>query len=190
MKKKVLLSMVATILLTTILGDVAHAENTNILANKIQGKFLLKANVGYVYNAGGTWKKSSNNIATDGSNRSFASSTIGYGGSFGYIHRSGWGLSADYLGFNHKWVGGGTGSDLAEYDYNANYHIITLTPSYKIQLDSNNNWGLQFGLGLGLSVSDLGWGTAPARQEVPWWQMARPIKTEMARGAQPVRGEM
>ena len=79
-------------------------------------------------------------------------SAVGYGASLGYTHQSGFGLSADYLGFNNKWNSGGN-------NYDASFHALTLTPSYRFALDRGNQWGLRLGLGVGLSLSDITWGS-------------------------------
>ncbi|MDI9314529.1 MAG: hypothetical protein QM529_07655, partial [Hydrotalea sp.] len=93
-----------------------------------------------------------------GGNKSTATGGVGYGASLGYTHKSGLGLSADYLGFNHKWTGLGTDvKSKTEFNYDASYHVVTLVPSYRIKLDSANNWGLRVGLGVGFSLSDVSW---------------------------------
>lgn len=127
--------------------------NTNMLADKIDGKLLLKADLGYVYNFASA-VTAPNGVTASKSN---GSSGFGYGLSLGYTSRLGWGLAADYLGLNHSWqstIGNNP------YNFSSPYHVITLTPSYRLTLDKAKNWGLRFGLGVGVSVSDLSWKAA------------------------------
>ncbi|MDI9314398.1 MAG: hypothetical protein QM529_06985, partial [Hydrotalea sp.] len=137
------------------------AIGQNLLANKIDGKLLLKGDLGYVYSFAGNWSKTkTSDGAMIGDNRSGATGGVGYGLSLGYTHKSGLGMSADYLGFDHKWAGGGgngNGNGNAVYNYDASYHVVTLTPNYRVRFDQANHWGLRFGLGLGFSISDVAW---------------------------------
>ena len=99
------------------------AVGQTLLSNKIAGKLLLKIDVGYIYNFSGQWDKQGRKTKSesDGSNISVGTGGVGYGASLGYNHLSGWGVSADYLGFDHKWVGAGTGNNAAnQYSYDAN----------------------------------------------------------------------
>ncbi|MDI9313942.1 MAG: hypothetical protein QM529_04625 [Hydrotalea sp.] len=170
----------SVLLLTTILTGATHANLANaqtakssnsgtgangpLLANAVAGKLLLKADVGYVYSFAGDWSKTGNADAPkNGDNKSAATGGVGYGVSLGWTSKSGFGLSADYLGFNHKWSGGGTGTNAGmEYNYDAPYHVMTITPSYRFKLDSADNWGLRVGLGVGFSLSDVNWANKTA----------------------------
>ncbi|MDI9314037.1 MAG: hypothetical protein QM529_05125, partial [Hydrotalea sp.] len=165
MKKLILTS---SLLATTLLATATHAQNvTNsrgtgangpLLANAVAGKLLLKADVGYVYSFAGDWSKTGNADAPkNGDNKSAATGGVGYGVSLGWTSKSGFGLSADYLGFNHKWTGLGTNDSTTQFNYDAPYHVMTITPSYRFKLDSADNWGLRVGLGVGFSLSDVNW---------------------------------
>ncbi|MDI9314513.1 MAG: hypothetical protein QM529_07565 [Hydrotalea sp.] len=121
-------------------------------------QLTLKADVGYVYSFAGDWNKSTAESPSIGGNTSTATGGVGYGVSLGLTSKTGFGLSADYLGFNHKWTGLGTNvNSKTEFNYDASYHVITLVPNYRIKLDSADHWGLRFGLGLGFSISDVNW---------------------------------
>ncbi|MDI9314551.1 MAG: hypothetical protein QM529_07765, partial [Hydrotalea sp.] len=177
MKKNILINATAMLLITTALNTAVFttqanaqtAKNTNLsssssvavgrnmLANAIDGKLLLKADVGYVYSFGGGWTKSGTGVTGD--NQSTATGGFGYGVSLGYTNKSGWGVSADYLGFAHKWTGVGAGGQ-GNYNFDAPYHVMTVTPSYRFALDRANRWGLRLGLGLGFSLSDISWKAA------------------------------
>ncbi|MDI9314514.1 MAG: hypothetical protein QM529_07570 [Hydrotalea sp.] len=100
------------------------------------GAFSLKGTVGYVYSFGG--------------NNSGGISWVGYGASFGWTNRAGFGISADYIGFNDKWASGNAASGHAY-----NYNIVTLSPNYRVKLDSSGRWGLRLGLGVGVSILNL-----------------------------------
>ena len=113
--------------------------------NGNNGNFIIKADLGYVYNFASKWNM--DGAALNGA----ANSTVGYGASLGYTSKYGFGLSADYVGFNNKWNSGGN-------NYEASFHALTLTPSYRFSLDKNNQWGLRVGLGAGISLSDITWG--------------------------------
>ncbi|MDI9314322.1 MAG: hypothetical protein QM529_06595, partial [Hydrotalea sp.] len=124
-----------------------------LLADTIRGKITLTGNVGYVFNLPGTW-----NRGDGGTTNATKNGGLGYGASLGYVHSSGWGLSADYLGFAQKWSsasGAEQANSAGTYNYDAGFHVITLTPSYRFQLDKANNWGLKIGVGVGVSISDL-----------------------------------
>ncbi|MDI9314528.1 MAG: hypothetical protein QM529_07650 [Hydrotalea sp.] len=163
--KKIIITIAAAMLMTTALNSAvfnnyakAQDINTNLLANNVDGKLMLKADIGYVYSFAGDWNKSNAESPSIGGNKSTATGGVGYGASLGYTHKSGIGLSADYLGFNHKWTGLGTDvKSKTEFNYDASYHVVTLVPSYRIKLDSANNWGLRVGLGVGFSLSDVSW---------------------------------
>lgn len=120
-------------------------EAPSARANIVGSQFTLQGNVGYMYNFSSRWNIDGRNI------KGADNHAVAYGGSLGYTHRSGFGLSADYLGFNNKWTGDNT-------RYDASFHALTLTPSYRFALDKNAHWGLRFGLGVGLTLSDLTWG--------------------------------
>ncbi|MDI9314034.1 MAG: hypothetical protein QM529_05110 [Hydrotalea sp.] len=127
--------------------------------NQAVDRFVIKGDVGYVYGLSGSWSKTNDlNLNQEGSNSSLATGGIGYGGSLGWTSDTGFGLSADYMGFNRKWTGAGTGSSAStNYNYDANYHVVALVPSYRFSLDSDNHWGLRFGVGLGTSISNIKW---------------------------------
>ncbi|MDI9409886.1 MAG: hypothetical protein QM523_11680, partial [Candidatus Pacebacteria bacterium] len=97
-----------------------------------------------------------------GGNTSTATGGVGYGVSLGWTSKTGFGLSADYLGFNHKWTGLGTDGQGTQFNYDAPYHVMTITPSYRFKLDSADNWGLRVGLGVGFSLSDVSWANKTA----------------------------
>ena len=152
-KTKPLFSLAAALLISTSFANThawgqTNAQNSKLLADKTESRLSLKANLGYIYGFGGKWAKSTDNSES----KSLGASAVGYGASLGYTHRSGFGISADYLGFNHKWADASNG---AKYD--SNYHVVTFTPSYRFKLDSDNHWGLRLGLGLGFSVSNVAW---------------------------------
>ncbi len=121
--------------------------NNNLLADKINGQFTLKVDLGYLVNLPGKLNKSYQDGTTD-STALGAYSSFGYGASFGYTSNKKWGLAFDYLGFNRKW-------NNDSYNYQANYHIIGLTPSYRFSLDKKNQWGIRLGLGVGVALSDI-----------------------------------
>ena len=152
-KTKPLFSLAAALLISTSFANThawgqTKAQNGKLLTDKTESRLSLKASLGYIYGFGGKWAKSTDNSEK----KSLGASALGYGASLGYTHRSGLGISADYLGFKHKWSEANNG---AKYD--SNYHVVTFTPSYRFQLDSNNHWGLRLGLGLGFSVSNVSW---------------------------------
>ncbi|MDI9313943.1 MAG: hypothetical protein QM529_04630 [Hydrotalea sp.] len=175
MKNKLSTKITATLLIALTLSSAvftthANAQNAGnkanvgngtgangpLLANAVAGKLMLKADVGYVYSFAGDWSKTGG--SNPGDNKSKSTGGVGYGVSLGWTSKSGFGLSADYLGFNHKWSGGGTGTNAGmEYNYDAPYHVMTITPSYRFKLDSADNWGLRVGLGVGFSLSDVSW---------------------------------
>ncbi|MDI9314527.1 MAG: hypothetical protein QM529_07645, partial [Hydrotalea sp.] len=161
--KKIIITIASAMLMTTALNSAvfnnyANAQDIKINSDNADGKLMLKADVGYVYSFGGDWNKSNAQSPSIGGNKSTATGGVGYGASLGYSHKSGIGLSADYLGFNHKWAGLGTDVNLkTEFNYDASYHVVTLVPSYRIKLDVANNWGLRVGLGVGFSLSDVAW---------------------------------
>ncbi|MDI9313940.1 MAG: hypothetical protein QM529_04615 [Hydrotalea sp.] len=130
-----------------------------LLANKVAGKLMLKADLGGVYIFGGKWTKSGSMLSiNDGDNQSSGANAIGYGASLGWTSKINFGLSADYLGFEHKWIGAGAGQNGASnYNYDVKHNIITFVPSYRIRLDSSDRWGLRLGLGLGFDISDMKW---------------------------------
>lgn len=112
----------------------------NPLLNAIDGRFTLKAYLGYVANLPSSFTEQNKkfNIPTN--------NTFGWGGSFGWTHLSGFALSADYLGFGNSWR-------YQNANYYAHYHIITLTPSYRFSFGYDNAWGLKLGLGVGVTLS-------------------------------------
>ncbi|MDI9314533.1 MAG: hypothetical protein QM529_07675 [Hydrotalea sp.] len=134
--------------------------NGTLLANAVAGKLLLKADVGYVYGFGGDWNKSTAATGASGGNNATGAGTVGYGVSLGWTHKSGLGLSADYMGFDHKWTGDGTSGandSLAQYNYDTKYNVVTFVPNYRLKLDKADYWGVRFGLGLGFSLSNITW---------------------------------
>ncbi|MDI9314320.1 MAG: hypothetical protein QM529_06585 [Hydrotalea sp.] len=131
----------------------AEGYNSNLLLNYVGGKFELSGSVGYIYSFASNWVRAQD--GQDSTDKSTAASSFGYGGSLGYIHRSGWGLTTDYLRFEHKWLSATT--DGNNYDYKEAYNIITFTPSYRLNLDSFNHLGLRVGLGLGFNVATKDW---------------------------------
>ncbi|MDI9314523.1 MAG: hypothetical protein QM529_07625, partial [Hydrotalea sp.] len=135
------------------------AVGQNLLANSVAGKLMLKADVGYVYSFSGTWNKSTAEKPSIGGNTSVATGGVGYGVSLGWTHKSGFGIAGDYLGFEHKWTGGGTDVTKPnnQYNYDAIYHVLTVTPNYRFKLDAADRWGLRLGLGVGVSISDITW---------------------------------
>ncbi|MDI9314526.1 MAG: hypothetical protein QM529_07640 [Hydrotalea sp.] len=172
--KKILVTIASAMLMTTALSSAvftthANAQNAGnnkngtgangpLLANAVAGKLLLKADVGYVYSFAGDWNKSNSSSPSIGGNTSTATGGVGYGVSLGWTSKTGFGLSADYLGFNHKWTGLGTDvNSKTEFNYDAPYHVMTITPNYRFKLDSADNWGLRVGLGVGFSLSDVNW---------------------------------
>ncbi|MDI9314553.1 MAG: hypothetical protein QM529_07775 [Hydrotalea sp.] len=118
------------------------------------GRFFIKGDAGYVYGFGNNWG------GVAGNSTEFH--TYGYGGSLGYESASGLGISADFLRYNQKWSAGGVdgsaGNALAAtgtYNYDAAYNLITVTPSYKIKLGDDKQWGLKLGFGVGVSLNNL-----------------------------------
>lgn len=122
--------------------------------NFLDGRLTVKTDIGYLYNMPGTWQRGDGKTTDAAGN-----STVGYGASIGYTHRSGFGFSTDYLGFNSNWSSNnGAESQSApnnSYHYNARYDLVTFTPSYRFQLDKANHWAIRLGLGLGLSLSQM-----------------------------------
>ncbi|MDI9314536.1 MAG: hypothetical protein QM529_07690, partial [Hydrotalea sp.] len=170
MKNKLSTKITAALLITSTLSSVVFTTHANaqaatsgtgangpLLANAVAGKLLLKADVGYVYSFAGDWNKSNSSSPSIGGNTSTATGGVGYGVSLGWTSKTGFGLSADYLGFNHKWTGLGTSDATTQFNYDAPYHVMTITPSYRFRLDSADNWGLRIGLGVGFSLSDVSW---------------------------------
>ncbi len=129
------------------LASPATTLNHHLLANKIDGQLTLKVDLGYVLQFSRKLGKSYQDGNTDSTSLG-AASGFGYGASFGYTSNKGWGISVDYLRFNRKW------NDNI-YAYNTNDNIITLTPSYRFGLDNKNQWGIRFGLGFGVLLSDI-----------------------------------
>ena len=109
------------------------------------GKFNLTANVGYVHNFASKWDSEIGNGKANGG--------FGYGARLGWTHSSGFGISGDYLGFTSKWSSDGL-------NYENPYHVLTITPSYRVSFGDNKEWGLKVGLGVGMSLADVSWGTA------------------------------
>lgn len=127
-----------------------------LLANAVAGKLMLKADVGYVAVLDGNWTKAGDK--NQGDNISPTTSAVGYGVSLGWTHKTGFGVSMDYMGFNNQWSGNGTGASAAtQYKYNGNYNVVTFVPNYRLKLDKNDFWGARFGLGLGFSLSSVNW---------------------------------
>ena len=153
MKNKLLASMLVTTAITTVLATAAMAQTANSNSSGVKtpffdtaaGKLSLTANVGYVYNFDSKWDSS---VGTGKANGGF-----GYGARLGYTSSSGLGLSADYLGFTSKWSNG-------RMEYTNPYHVITITPSYRFSFGESKEWGLKVGLGVGMSLADVSWGTA------------------------------
>ena len=157
MKKIILLTATATALATTIFGALltttatAQTANSNSwgvknpLFDKVAGKLNLTANVGYVYNFDSKWDSE---VGTGKANGGF-----GYGARLGWTNTSGFGISGDYLGFTSKWSNG-------TMEYSNPYHILTVTPSYRFSFGQSKEWGLKVGLGVGMSLADVTWGTA------------------------------
>ena len=83
-------------------------NNGPLLASKVAGKLMLKADIGYVYNFAGDWEKTGG--ANHGEHKSVGAGAIGYGLSLGWTHRSGFGLSGEYIGFTHRWTGTANGT--------------------------------------------------------------------------------
>ena len=149
MRNKLLTSLLAT----TMFVGTATAQTANSgawgvknpLFDTVAGKLNLTANVGYVYNFDSKWDSE---IATGKANGGF-----GYGARIGWTNTSGFGISGDYLGFTSKWSNGTT-------EYTNPYHVITITPSYRFSFGETKEWGLKVGLGVGMSLADVTWGTA------------------------------
>ncbi|MDI9314544.1 MAG: hypothetical protein QM529_07730, partial [Hydrotalea sp.] len=116
----------------------------NPLFDAVAGKINLTANLGYVFNFASNWD--SNDIGTGNAN-----GAVGYGARLGWTHKSGFGVSGDYLGFTSKWSNGGM-------DYTNPYNILTITPSYRFSFGQNKEWGVKVGLGVGMSLADVSWG--------------------------------
>ncbi|MGI9461584.1 MAG: hypothetical protein ACR2NY_03300 [Alphaproteobacteria bacterium] len=131
----------ATTLSLALLSGVAKAEN--MLADKIDGQLTLSGNLGYIYNFSGSWQ----------SHNSKSGNTVGYGLSFGYDHKSGFGISSEYLTYTHSYnaVTGESGS----FSYRVPYPIVTFTPSYRANFGKDDNWYVKTGLGLGFSLSSI-----------------------------------
>ena len=45
-------------------------------------------------------------------------------------------------------------------EYTNPYHVLTITPSYRFSFGQSKEWGLKVGLGVGMSLADVTWGTA------------------------------
>ncbi|MCX8516088.1 MAG: hypothetical protein ORN57_03755, partial [Alphaproteobacteria bacterium] len=131
---------------TNNVSDNANNKNNNYVVGKaVDGKFTIKGDIGYLYNFASKWNIDNAQVKGAGN------SSVGYGASLGYTHKSGIGLSADYLGFGSKWNTDGT-------NYQSSFHALTLTPNYRFSLDKSQEWGLRVGLGLGVALSDINWG--------------------------------
>lgn len=131
----------ATPVITDKVPKIIGWGEPNPLLNSIAGKLTLKIDLGYAQNFATNWMNHNSNFINK-ANGSFA-----YGASLGWYHVSGFGLSTDYLGFGNNWM-------IANTNYNINYHIITLTPSYRFAFGDHNEWGLKFGLGLGVNIAN------------------------------------
>ncbi|MDI9314530.1 MAG: hypothetical protein QM529_07660, partial [Hydrotalea sp.] len=171
MRRRMVVAKLATSLVGIVfnicLVDIANAANAGdkaMVSGAAQKNrdLQLLATVGYVYSLAGDWHKSS--AGQESNNRSVATGGVGYGASLLYKPSwgGGFGLSVDYTGFNHDWVGGGGNNGVTDYNYSARYDIFTITPSYRIALDSRNHWGLRLGVGVGFSLSDVAWGRSPS----------------------------
>lgn len=134
--------------------SIANPDDKFVVNKAVDGKFTIKGDIGYLYGFANRWTGDFANIGSSQNVKDSGSHAVGYGASLGYTHSSGFGISADYLGFNSKW-----NSDGVRYD--AAYHALTLTPNYRLALDKDKQWGLRLGLGIGLSLSDLNWGAGP-----------------------------
>ena len=154
MKNKILASMLAaTAIATTMMGaSNVYAQSPADLSGMKKpffdagsGKFSLTANVGYVHNFASKWDSEIGNGKDNGG--------VGYGARLGWTHSSGFGISGDYLGFTSKWQSNGR-------SYENPYHILTVTPSYRFSFGDDKEWGLKVGLGVGMSLADVSWGTA------------------------------
>ncbi|MDI9314221.1 MAG: hypothetical protein QM529_06075 [Hydrotalea sp.] len=132
-------------------------KNGPLLASAFAGKLMLKLDGGYIYSFARTWNKSDTTTgASISTNTSAITDGVGYGASLGYTNESGFGISADYLGFNHNWTSGGT-DPANQYNYDASYNVVTFVPNYRIQLDASDYWGLRIGVGVGFSISTINW---------------------------------
>ena len=153
MKNKTLASLLVTTALVATMAGTATAQTANSgawgvknpLFDKVAGKLNLTANVGYVYNFDSKWDSE---VGTGKANGGF-----GYGARIGWTNTSGFGISGDYLGFTSKWSNGTT-------EYSNPYHVLTITPSYRFSFGQSKEWGLKVGLGVGMSLADVSWGTA------------------------------
>ncbi|MDI9314511.1 MAG: hypothetical protein QM529_07555 [Hydrotalea sp.] len=144
---------------TTAIAQTAKTANSsgawgvkNPLFDAVAGKLNLTANLGYVFNFASNWD--GNDIGTGTAN-----GAVGYGARLGWTHKSGFGVSGDYLGFTSKWSNGGT-------DYTNPYNILTITPSYRFSFGQNKEWGVKVGLGVGMSLADVSWGTTKTAKGV------------------------
>ena len=174
MKYKALINVATALLITTALGGATFTKyanakdaNTNarggvagpLLGNYVAGKLMLKADLGYVYNFGGGWNKTTTATGLSiGDSTSVGASAVGYGVSLGWTHTSGFGISADYMGFKRKGIDVAASDEPTQFNYDASYNVVTFVPSYRIKLDSAGDFGVRLGLGLGLSVADVNWG--------------------------------
>ncbi|MCX8516158.1 MAG: hypothetical protein ORN57_04125 [Alphaproteobacteria bacterium] len=105
----------------------------NLATNKpAEGRISVKADVGYLYRFAG--KGSNDNL----------SAMIGYGASVEYTHQSGFGLAVSYLAFSNKFLMDGN-------NYDQPFQMLTFTPSFRLGLDENKQWGLRLGLGVAVS---------------------------------------
>ena len=153
MKENTLHKILTAMAITTIMAGMTAAQTANKTKNQLVGKGAGKlnftANFGYIYNFSSKWD---NPIIGDGK----ANSRLGYGARFGWAHHSGFGLSGDYLGFTSRWS---DGKDYYSPYHIFTYHILAVTPSYRFSFGGDKNWGLKIGLGVGLSLADVTWGT-------------------------------
>ena len=127
--------------------------NTNILLDKIAGKFLIKAEGGYLYQFASSWSVNGESLS-----RPLNPLWLGVGGSVAYEHMSGWGLSADYFGIYNFWPSTYSRVDNPLFDnrsYSEFLHIISLSPTYRLSFGLSRYFGLKFGLGVGMSLSTL-----------------------------------
>ncbi|MGI9461003.1 MAG: hypothetical protein ACR2NY_00295 [Alphaproteobacteria bacterium] len=146
--------LVAGLMVAFAMPVMAQDKKTTLLAKDIDGVLSLKFDVGYVYYFAGMWHKYENGNDA-GSHPSLGANGVGYGGSLGYTHASGFGISTDYLGLTHHWAGALADDTTRNYNFTALYHTIAFTPSYKFNLGKDKKWGLRLGLGLGFSLSDM-----------------------------------
>ena len=119
----------------------------NLLRDAVAGKFLVKAEGGYLYQFASSFKISDSDVT-----RAENPLGVAVGGSIAYENISGFGISADYFGIYNNWS---TGTLEGDSSYTQWLNIISIAPTYRVGFGLGKYFGIKFGLGAGMSISTL-----------------------------------